>query len=174
MEFLWKAGKHPDIIHCHDWQTALVPVLLFEMFQRLGMTHPRVCLTIHNFAHQGLTGAGGPARHRAAPAGALPVAWSGCATTATSMRVNLLKGGIVYSNFVTTVSPRYAFETKDQGQGFGLEPTLHTHHMKYGGVVNGIDYDVWNPEVDHLHPGPLRRRQHRGQVRQQGAPCAIA
>ena len=66
--------------------------------------------------------------------------------------LNLLKGGIVYSNFVTTVSPHYAFETKDQGQGFGLEPTLHTHHMKYGGVVNGIDYEVWNPEVDYHIP----------------------
>jgi starch synthase len=63
-----------------------------------------------------------------------------------------LKAGIVYANFVTTVSPRYAFETKDQGQGFGLEPTLHTHHIKYGGVLNGIDYDVWNPEVDRHIP----------------------
>jgi starch synthase len=62
--------------------------------------------------------------------------------------LNLTKGGVVYSNFTTTVSPRYAGETKDGGQGFGLEPTLHRHHYKYGGVVNGIDYDVWNPEID--------------------------
>ena len=84
MEFLWKAGKHPDIIHCHDWQTALVPVLLFEMFQRLGMTHPRVCLTIHNFAHQGLT-----SPRSCAPPGctsrSATCPRSGCATTATSM-----------------------------------------------------------------------------------------
>jgi starch synthase len=151
IEFLWKAGKHPDIIHCHDWQTALVPVFLYEIYQQLGMTHPRVCLTIHNYKHQGVTGAEllratglhqperffdrlrmGDNHHKDA--------------------LNLLKGGIVYSNFITTVSPRYAFETKDGGQGFGLEPTLHTHHMKYGGVVNGIDYDVWNPEIDHHLP----------------------
>jgi len=151
MEFLWKAGKHPDIIHCHDWQTALVPVFLYEFYQQLGMTHPRACLTIHNFKHQGVTGAEllratglhqperffdrvrmGDNQHKGA--------------------LNLLKAGVVYSNFVTTVSPRYAFETKDGGQGFGLEPTLHTHHMKYGGVVNGIDYDVWNPEVDQHLP----------------------
>ena len=151
MEFLWKAGKHPDIIHCHDWQTALVPVFLYELYQQLGMTHPRVCLTIHNYKHQGVTGAEllratglhqperffdrlrmGDNQHKDA--------------------LNLLKAGVVYSNFVATVSPRYAFETKDGGQGFGLEPTLHTHHMKYGGVVNGIDYDVWNPEVDHHLP----------------------
>jgi starch synthase len=57
MEFLWKTGKNPEIIHCHDWQTALAPVFLFEIYQHLGMRHPRVCLTIHNFKHQGLYGA---------------------------------------------------------------------------------------------------------------------
>ncbi|MEN8168388.1 MAG: glycogen/starch synthase, partial [Pseudomonadota bacterium] len=55
MEFLWQSGKHPDIIHCHDWQSALVPVLLYEIYQQLGMTHPRVCLTIHNYKHQWVT-----------------------------------------------------------------------------------------------------------------------
>jgi len=148
MEFLWKSGKHPDIIHCHDWQTALVPVFLYEFYQQLGMTHPRACLTIHNFKHQGLTGA------ELLKASGLHQPdrffdWNRMGDNQHKLALNLLKGGIVYSNFITTVSPRYAFETKDQGQGFGLEPTLHTHHMKYGGVVNGIDYDVWNPEVDH-------------------------
>jgi len=151
MEFLFKAGKHPDVIHCHDWQTALVPVFLYEIYQYLGMTHPRACLTIHNFKHQGVTGmevlrATGlhqPERY---------VDYNRLRDNHNPHALNLLKGGIVYSNFVTTVSPRYAFETKDGGQGFGLEPTLHTHHMKYGGVVNGIDYDAWNPETDHHIP----------------------
>ena len=151
MEYLWKAGKHPDIIHCHDWQTALAPVYLYEIYQRMGMTHPRVCLTIHNFQHQGLTGAEmlratglhDPQRY---------FDYNKLRDNRHLGALNLLKGGIVYSNFVTTVSPRYAVETKDQGQGFGLEPTLHTHHMKYGGVINGIDYDVWNPEVDRYIP----------------------
>jgi starch synthase len=151
MEFMWKANKHPDVIHCHDWQTALAPVYLYEFYQRMGMTHPRVCLTIHNYQHQGVTG------------GELLKATglhdSGRFFDYNRMRdnhhqtaLNLLKAGIVYSNFVTTVSPRYAFETKNQGQGFGLEPTLHTHHVKYGGVINGIDYDVWNPEIDGQIP----------------------
>ncbi|MCF7976756.1 MAG: glycogen synthase [Chromatiaceae bacterium] len=151
IEFLWQSGKHPDIIHCHDWQTALVPVFLYEFYQALGMTHPRVCMTIHNFKHQGVTGAEllratglhQPERF---------FDWVRMGDNHHKNAINLLKGGIVYSNFVTTVSPRYAFETKDQGQGFGLESTLHTHHMKYGGVVNGIDYDVWNPEVDRYIP----------------------
>jgi starch synthase len=151
MEFLWKAGKHPDVIHVHDWQTALVPVFLYELYQPLGMTHPRVCLTIHNFAHQGVTGVEilhATGLHR-------PERFFNqdrMADNTHPKALNLLKAGIVYSNFITTVSPRYAFETKDQGQGFGLEPTLHTHQIKYGGVVNGIDYDIWNPEVDHQIP----------------------
>jgi starch synthase len=151
MEFMWKANKHPDIIHCHDWQTALAPVYLYEFYQRMGMTHPRVCLTIHNYQHQGVTGAEllratglhDPGRF---------FDYNRMRDNQHPKALNLLKGGIVYSNFVTTVSPRYAFETKDQGQGFGLEPTLHTHHVKYGGVINGIDYDVWNPEVDGQIP----------------------
>jgi starch synthase len=152
VEFLFKAGKHPDIIHCHDWQSALVPVFLYEIYQHLGMTHPRVCLTIHNFAHQGLTGmemlkAGGLHKR---PEHFFD--YNRLRDNHNPYALNLLKGGIVYSNFVTTVSPRYAYETQELGEGMGLEPTLYAHHMKYGGVVNGIDYDVWNPEVDRHIP----------------------
>src|SRR5260370_41293011 len=56
LEFMLKSNKRPDIIHCHDWQTGLAPVLLYEIYQHLGMTHPRVCYTLHNLQHQGLTG----------------------------------------------------------------------------------------------------------------------
>ncbi len=56
LEFMLKSNKHPDIIHCHDWQTGLVPVLLYEVYQHVGMTHPRVCYTLHNLQHQGVTG----------------------------------------------------------------------------------------------------------------------
>lgn len=66
--------------------------------------------------------------------------------------LNLMKGGIVYSNFVTTVSPRYAWEIRHTDQNFGLGHTLHTHQGKLGGILNGIDYDVWNPEIDRLIP----------------------
>jgi len=62
--------------------------------------------------------------------------------------VNLMKGGIVYSNFVTTVSPRYSDEIKYSAQGNGLGHTLYVHGDKMGGVLNGVDYDVWNPETD--------------------------
>src|ERR1035438_193048 len=56
LEFMLRTNRRPDVIHCHDWQTALVPILLFEMYQQIGMHDQRVCYTIHNFAHQGVTG----------------------------------------------------------------------------------------------------------------------
>jgi len=149
MEFLWKAGKHPDIIHCHDWQTALVPVMLYEIYQPMGMMHPRVCFTIHNFKHQGATG-GGVLNATGLNRPEYYFHYDRLRDNNNPQAINLMKGGIVYSNFVTTVSPRYASEAKDQGQAFGLEPTLHIHHSKYGGVVNGVDYEVWNPEIDPL------------------------
>jgi starch synthase len=151
MEFLWRSGKHPDVIHCHDWQTALVPVYLYEFYEPLGMRHPRACLTIHNFQHQGLNGmellrASGlhhPEKYFRVES---------LRDNYNPFALNLLKGGIVYANAVTTVSQRHAIETRDQGQGFGLEPTLQHYRMKYRGVTNGIDYDMWNPEVDQRIP----------------------
>jgi starch synthase len=65
-----------------------------------------------------------------------------------------MKGGIVYSNFVTTVSPQHAWEAAHTDQGRGLGHTLHIHHGKFRGVLNGVDYDVWNPEIDPLIPVP--------------------
>jgi len=144
LEFMHKTGKQPDIIHCHDWQTALVPVLLFEMYQHLGMRHPRACFTIHNFRHQGVTGA------QVLQATGLNrpehfFHYDRMRDNNNPHALNLMKAGIVYSNFVTTVSPRHAWEAKDGGQAHGLEPTLHTHHYKYGGVLYGLDYDQCNP-----------------------------
>ncbi|MDD5036564.1 MAG: glycogen synthase GlgA [Methylococcaceae bacterium] len=151
LEFMWKTGKNPEIIHCHDWQTALVPVLLYEIYQHLGLRHPRVCFTIHNFKHQGVVGA------QLLHATGLNrpefyFHYDRMRDNKNPHALNLMKAGLVYSNFTTTVSPRHAIEAKDQGQGFGLEPTLHIHHSKFGGVVNGVDYSFWNPEIDPLIP----------------------
>ena len=151
LEFMLKTGKRPEIIHCHDWQTALVPVLLYEMYQQLGMRHPRVCFTVHNFKHQGVTGdlvlrATGLNRPE------YFFHYDRLRDNHNPCAINLMKGGIVYSNFVTTVSPRHAWEAKDGGQAHGLEPTLHTHHYKYGGVLNGLDYDQFNPQTDPCIP----------------------
>jgi starch synthase len=151
LEFLLQSGKRPDVIHCHDWQTALVPVLLYEIYQKAGMEHQRVCFTAHNFSHQGLTGESvlwatglcDPVRyfhHERLRDNLNPFA------------LNLLKGGLVYSNFVTTVSPTHAWEASHQDQARGLGDTLQIHRHKFSGVLNGVDYDVWNPEIDPLIP----------------------
>jgi starch synthase len=151
MEYILKTNRRPDVIHCHDWQTALVPVMLYEIYQSAGMPDQRVCYTIHNFSHQGVAGQ--------------DILWATGLTHATRFlhedrlrdnfdpgSINLMKGSIVYSNFITTVSPQHASETMYTDQGKGLGHTLHTHGVKFGGVLNGVDYDVWNPEIDRFIP----------------------
>jgi starch synthase len=151
LEFMLKTGKQPEIIHCHDWQTGLVPVLLYEIYQQLGMTRPRVCYTLHNLQHQGVTGehilrATGLNRH--------PYFFhqDRLQDNFNHAAINLMKGGIVYSNFVTTVSPRYAWEIMNTPQNHGLGHTIHVHRGKIGGILNGLDYEIWNPGTDHHIP----------------------
>jgi starch synthase len=146
LEFMLKTNKHPEVIHCHDWQTGLVPVLLYEMYRHLGMTHPRVCFTLHNVGHQGRTG-----EYILRQVGLNPgsvMSYDRLADDNHPHSVNLLKGGIVFSNFVTTVSPHYAWEIHHTSLGMGLQRILGVHHQKFGGVLNGIDYNVWNPAID--------------------------
>lgn len=151
MEYLLKTNRRPDVIHTHDWQTALVPVLLYELYAHLGMHNQRVCHSIHNFAHQGVVGesvlwATGLRRpdHYFHP--------SRLRDDFNAAALNLSKGAIVYSNFVTTVSPRHAWEVRHSDQSKGLGHTLHVHRDKFGGVLNGLDYHAWNPEIDPKIP----------------------
>jgi starch synthase len=150
LEFMLKSGKNPDVIHCHDWQTGLVPVLLFDVYKNLGMSHPRVCYTLHNLHHQGVTGDFVLRQHGLNPGHYMNQ--DRLQDNFNHSAVNLMKGGIVYSNFVTTVSPHYADAIKWSDQGKGLQHTLQTHHQKFGGVLNGVDYNTWNPEVDSHIP----------------------
>jgi starch synthase len=147
LEYLWQTKTMPDIIHCHDWPSALVPIFLFEIYQQLGMTTPRVCFTIHNFKHQGL------ADRALLETTGLHRQDYFCNTDSlldlhNPHVLNLTQGGIVFSNFVTTVSPRHAIEVMDEDQGFGLEPVLQTHRKKVSGILNGVDNDFFNPATD--------------------------
>lgn len=146
LEFMLKSGRHPDIIHCNDWQTGLVPVLLYEIYQGLGMNHSRTCYTLHNMGHQGIVG-----EHILRQVGLKPdrlMVMERLLDPFNHRAANLMKGGIVFSNFVTTVSPRYAWEIQHTEQGMGLQGVLQYYDRKFGGVLNGIDYSVWNPELD--------------------------
>lgn len=151
LQFLQHSGKRPDILHCHDWQTGLIPVMLYEVFQYHGMGNVRVCYTIHNFKHQGVTGneilrATGLNRNE------YYFEYDRLRDNFNPFALNFMKGGIVYSNFVNTVSPHHAWEAHHGEFGYGLGHTLHQHQGKFGGILNGIDYDVWNPEVDRYIP----------------------
>lgn len=151
LEFLLQSNKRPDVLHCHDWQTGLVPVLLYEIYKYNGMWNQRVCYTIHNFKHQGL-------------AGSEVLQGTGLNQEAyyfqpdrlqdnfNPFAINLMKGGIIYSNAVTTVSPHHAWEAHYTEVGSGLGHTLHLHQEKFTGVLNGIDYGFWNPESDRYIP----------------------
>lgn len=147
MEFLLKSGKRPDVIHTHDWQTGLVPVMLYEIYKHAGLGNCRVCHTIHNFKHQGIagenvlwfTGLNRPEyfRHK-----------DRLGDDFNPTAINFLKGAIVYANFVTTVSPTHAWEVRHSEWGYGLGHTLWKHQKKFSGVLNGLDYDMWNPTTD--------------------------
>jgi starch synthase len=151
LEFLLKSGKRPEIIHTHDWQTALVPVMLYEIYPFAGLEHARVCHTLHNTRHQGIagenvlwfTGLGHPHRYYGRDR---------MGDDFDPTAINFSKGAVVYSSFVTTVSPHHAWEIRHAEAGYGLGHILHLYQTKFGGVLNGLDYEMWNPQSDSCLP----------------------
>ena len=134
----------PDIIHCHDWQAALIPVYLRTMFVNTKLTTAKTILTIHNLRFQGIYN--------------IPTIryWSGLPGYVFEMDAlktgyndaNMLKGGLTYANVITTVSQTYAGEIQSEYYGETLDAHLRYHSGKLRGIVNGIDYDIWNPDTD--------------------------
>lgn len=147
LEFLLRSNKRPDILHCHDWQTGLVPVMLYEIYQYHGMGHQRVVYTIHNFKHQGVAGAE-ILKATGLNRESYYFHYDRLRDNFNPFALNFMKGGIVYSNYVSTVSPHHAWEARYEEVGYGLGHTLELHHQKFGGILNGIDYTAWNPEQD--------------------------
>jgi starch synthase len=133
----------PQIFHCHDWQSALVPVLLGTQYaEDPAFRDVATVFTIHNMGYQGLF-----------PPDTLPLLtlpWD--LFTISKMEffgnVNLLKGALVYSDFVTTVSRKYSQEIQTTEFGFGLEGVLRARASSVTGILNGVDYDEWSPETD--------------------------
>lgn len=136
----------PDIFHCHDWQAALLPVYLKHYFHG-DPTFQRVksIFTIHNMGYHGSFG-----KERLWWLG-LPEWLFRADMLEFYGRVNLLKGGIVFADYVTTVSPTYAREIQTPEHGFGLDGLMRARSGHLRGILNGVDYSVWNPETDpHL------------------------
>jgi len=133
----------PQIFHCHDWQAALVPVLLHTQYaEDPAFRDAATVFTIHNMGYQGLF-----------PPDTLPLLtlpWD--LFTISKMEffgnVNFLKGALVFSDFVTAVSKKYSQEIQTTEFGFGLEGVLRTRSSTVTGILNGVDYDEWSPETD--------------------------
>ena len=136
----------PDIVHCHDWQAALVPLYLRTTFKDTNVGRAGAILTIHNLRFQGVYD-----RKTIQYWSDLPdYVFNKDCMTQNWLDANMLKGGITYSNVVTTVSNTYAGEIQTEEYGEGLEEHLRYHSSKILGIVNGIDTDIWNPATDKL------------------------
>lgn len=136
-----------DIVHAHDWQAALLPVLLREAERRHGLTLAlKTMFTIHNIAYQGLFPAKMFARTN------LPEELNQIDGLEYYSQINLLKGGIMFADRVTTVSPRYAREIQTPEFGCGLDGVAQTRADDMVGLINGVDTAIWNPAADRLLP----------------------
>lgn len=133
----------PQIFHCHDWQSALVPVMLRTLYaEDPGFRDVATVFTIHNMGYQGLF-----------PPDTLPLLMLPWELLTISMmeffgQVNFLKGALVLSDFVTTVSRKYSQEIQTTEYGFGLEGVLRSRSATVSGILNGVDYEEWSPQTD--------------------------
>jgi starch synthase len=143
LELLKKMDFRPDIIHCHDWQTALIPhYLKHERKNDPFFTRTGVIFTIHNLAYQGLF----------PPEALKPMGLSKSCFNIDGFefygKINLLKGGILAADSVTTVSEAYCREIQTPEMGCGLHGVLQNRKSDLHGILNGLDYEEWNPAVD--------------------------
>ncbi len=163
MELMWRLGFYPDILHAHDWQAALTVVYLNCLYRsRPGYENIRTVFTIHNIEYQGqydfsILGdvfALGENEHTL-------MENDGC--------INLMKAAIECADRVTTVSPRYAEEIRTAEYAHGLESSLNRNAQKLCGILNGIDYEYYDPEHDPAIAAPFTRRALSGKVRDKAA-----
>jgi starch synthase len=136
-------GFKPNIIHCNDWQTSLVPSYLKSLYMYDAFFEgTRTILTIHNLAYQGAF----PPEYMAVSG--LPSEFYSINGFEYYGRMNFLKGGIVFADIITTVSEKYSVEIQTPEFGHGLEGILKKRSSDVYGVLNGVDYSEWNPETD--------------------------
>lgn len=165
LEFIFAKNLEPNIIHIHDWQTAAIAPLYYEVFKKKETKPSKIVFSIHNLEYQG----------KCAP---FNLDWVGLSgkdmLTYDKLQdflypanINLLKGAIVYSDFFTTVSPTYAWEIMTIEGGRGLDQTIRLYQDKFKGILNGVDYSFWNPETDKFLPShfsprelPLNKKDH--------------
>lgn len=143
LELLKEIGFKPDIIHLHDWQSCLIAVYLRALYTKdTFYKNTKTVLTIHNIGYQGLF-----------PKEEFPklgLDWSLFNIEGLEFydQVNILKGGIEFCDIINTVSPTYSKEIQTKEFGFGLEGVLNRRRNSVFGILNGLDYNIWNPERD--------------------------
>ena len=143
LDLLKKMDFRPDVIHCHDWQTALIPLLLRrEKGEDLFFSKTGVMFTIHNLAYQGLF-----AKESLAEMG-LDSSYFTIDCLEYYGKVNLMKGAILSADLITTVSETYCREIQTPELGNGLDGVLGVRNADLHGVLNGLDYDLWDPATD--------------------------
>lgn len=149
LEFARREGRRVDVVHAHDWQGGLTPVYLRTRYAGDAVLGDAAAVfTIHNAAYKGLCSADW------LPQLGLPFELYTPDGLEYWLHVSLLKAGIVYSDIVTTVSPRYAQELMTPEVGFGLEGLMRARRDVLLGIRNGIDVDAWNPATDPRLPQP--------------------
>ena len=133
MQLEWQ----PEVLHCNDWQTGLAPALL-----QYEQTRPKIVFTIHNLAYQGVFPLSICSELQ------LPSELASFESMEFYNQFSFIKGGILYADQVTTVSPTYAKEIQTGMYGAGLDALLKFHSNKLSGIINGINEDEWNPASD--------------------------
>ena len=133
----------PDVMHCHDWQAALAPIYLRTIYARdRALEALPVVFTVHNLGYQGLF-----VRPTLSLLG-LPEELFRMDALEYYGKINLLKGGLLFSDYITTVSRKYAQEIQTKEYGCGLEGVIRSRANRLTGILNGVDYSQWNPETD--------------------------
>jgi len=148
LEFLELNHDFPaaDVVHAHDWQTGLIPTRLRTESRWEALRNAGIVFTIHNLAYQGLF------PKETVPALGLPWSVFRLETGEFWGQFSFLKAGITHADYVTTVSPTYAEETRTQAGGLGFEGVLGGLGRRYVGILNGIDTTTWNPATDRFLP----------------------
>ena len=141
-------GFEPDVLHCNDWQSGMMPLLLDAHYKKYGYhTNMKTVYTIHNLKYQGIHGI-----EVIQDLLDLPSEYLTDELSIKDGAVNFMKAGIVYSNSVTTVSPTYAYEIMTDYYGEGLNHTLQRYAYKVSGILNGINAEEYNPSKDSMIP----------------------
>ena len=136
-------GFQPDIVHCNDWQTGLIPVYLKTLYKDdPHFAQARTVFTVHNLAYQGVF------PKETMGLSGLPESLFSINGLEFYGRMNFMKGGILFSDVVTTVSRKYSQEIQTQEFGHGLEGVLRNRQTELFGILNGVDYKEWSPESD--------------------------